>query len=160
MLALVRKEGEEPEAMGDEEPVRVRHRHNRTGDPSDSDYSPQRRQSAWSDPRTWMTLFGLMLTICALLLTATIWVASRMLDEIGKVNTNITTLTLNTSNSFTQYGIEIKQLAKEQDEERAYRRDQIDYNFNVNKCLTEMATTLRERGLPVPNVPQPPKGGR
>lgn len=115
--------------------------------------------STWQDPKTWMTLFGLMLSACAILLTATLWIASKMLEEIKTVNSNITNLTLSTSNSFTAQGINIDNLKREQAEQRAYMRDQNAYNFNVNKAMTEMATTMRLRGLPTPNIPEPPKLG-
>lgn len=114
---------------------------------------------AWQDPKTWMTLFGLLLTICGLLLTVTIWTATRMLEEIKGVNASIAALDRSASNSFTLQGRDIKYLTDDQARTWAFLRDQNAYNFNMNKAMTEMVTTMRMRGLPVPNIPEPPKLG-
>jgi len=136
------------------------HQHRREGDPEGQYVSSERaKPSAWSDPRTWMTLFGLMLTVCGLLLTATIWIASRMLEEIKSVNNNIANLTLTTSNSFTSQGSDIRHLTEEQSQTRASLRDQNAYNFNMHGAVVEMATTLKMRGIPAPAIPDPPKLG-
>lgn len=118
-----------------------------------------RPPSVWQDPKTWMALFGVLLTGCAILLTFTLWVATRMLDEIKGINSSIHRMELTTSNSFTAQGGEISQLIKQQNIESTFMREQNAYNFNVNKAMTEVVTTLRLKGLPVPTVPEPPKLG-
>jgi len=106
----------------------------------------------WQDPKTWMTAFGLLLTL-------TLWISTRVLDEIKTINSNITTLNLTTAKTLTAQDSEIKHLTKQQDLESAFIRDQNAYNNNVVKTLTEIVTTMKLRGFPTPNVPEPPKLG-
>lgn len=129
--------------------------------PDNDDRVAERRAppTAWQDPKTWMTLFGILLTICGLLLSVTIFIAGRMLDQMTKMNANVSALTLTTSNGFVGYDKDIKYLNIKLAEQSAFLRDQNAYNFNMNKVVTEMATTMRLRGLPVPNIPEPPKLG-
>lgn len=54
---------------------------------------------------------------------------------------------------------DIGYMKRQQEITDTFLRDQNAYNFNVNKALTEIVTTMRLRGLPVPKVPEPPKLG-
>lgn len=120
---------------------------------------PPDRRSVWTDPRTWMTVFGLGLTACSLLLAATVWIGDKMLTEMKQVNANITDLKLTTSNAFTLQGSDINHLKDDQKEIRAALREQNAYNLAMNGFGREIVTTLRLRGVQTPNVPDPPKLG-
>lgn len=52
---------------------------------------------------------------------------------------------------------DIASLQDENRQLRAFLTDQVAYNFNVNKAMTEIVTTLRLRGLSAPAIPTPPK---
>ncbi len=69
----------------------------------------------------------------------------------------------NDTQSVTNEVHDLKNRVDQQDkwiaDARTFLRDQNDYNFNVNHVTTEMATTMKLRGLPAPTIPNPPKFG-
>lgn len=134
-------------------------------DRRDSGVDDRRSQAAaptptgWQDVKTWMTAFGILLSLCGLLLGVATFVATRMLDQMKTMNANIISMDRSTSNALTLQGRDIKYLTDDQKRAWDFMRDQMAYNNGMYKAMTEMSTTMRLRGLPTPNIPDPPKLG-
>lgn len=107
-----------------------------------------RRDTDWQRPGFWLSVMGFLLTI-ALVLLAAIW------NKLDTMDAKYQAYAI-TSNG---QGIEIKHLNDDRKEVHDYLRDQNAYNFAMSKSSTEMATTMKLRGLPSPNIPDPPKLG-
>jgi|SRR6185503_1377649 len=123
------------------------------------DRRESRPVGAWQDPKTWMAAFGILLSVCGLLLTLVLFIANKMLDEMKEMNKNIVSINQTTSNALTAQSKDINYLKDNQKIAWDFIRDQYAYNLNVNKSMTEITTTMRLRGLPTPNIPDPPKLG-
>lgn len=119
---------------------------------------PDRREresakpSAWSDPRTWMTLCGLLLSVCVI-------IGSFISKQLSDLHADLQKLNDTQIRTFTEQGKDIGYLKDFQKATRDDLRDQNAYNLNMSRFGTEIVTILRQRGIQAPDVPTPPKLG-
>lgn len=110
------------------------------------------KPSAWTDPRFWVTILGLLLTVL-------IFVASLLLKQMDAIHAELKTLSDNQIRATTSQGSDIGNLKDYRTETQNNFREQTAYNLGMSKSMTEITTTLKLRGVSVPNVPDPPKFG-
>jgi hypothetical protein len=106
---------------------------------------PGRRETDWQRPGFWLSVMGFLLTI-ALVLLGAIW------NKLDTMDAKYQAFAINSHGQ----DIEIEGLKADRKEINAYLREQNAYNFAMSKATTEMATTIRLRGLPTPTIPDPP----
>lgn len=113
---------------------------------------PDRRDSAWADPKTWISILGLLLTILIL-------VGSVIASQLRELNASMHHMEVTQAQTNTHNADLIGQLIEAQARNDRKFENQDAYNFGVNKAMTEMSTTMRLKGLPTPAIPEPPKLG-
>lgn len=118
--------------------------------------SPGRRDddkpSAWTDPRFWASILGILLTIL-------IFFASQLIKQMDAIHADLKTLSDNQIRATTSQGTDISNLKDYRRETHDNFREQTAYNLGMSKSMTEITTTLKLHGVPTPNVPDPPKFG-
>lgn len=118
-----------------------------------------RRDSAWADPKTWIAIISVLLTILIYVGS----VISRQLTDMNnnqkETNAHLQKMEVEQGKTNTHNDDEIAHLKDGVQRLRTGMDNQDAYNFGMNKAVTEMATTLRMRGLPTPQIPSPPKLG-
>jgi len=110
------------------------------------------RPSVWQNPGLWVSILGLLLAICGI-------IGGYVSRQLSDLHTDLQRLNDTQIRTFTEQGKDISYLKDAQKETRSDLRDQSAYNLNMNTKMTEIVTTLRQRGIPAPNVPDPPKFG-
>ena len=110
------------------------------------------KPSAWTDPRFWASILGILLTVL-------IFFASQLIKQMDAIHTDLKTLSDNQIRATTSQGSDIENLKAYRAETHDNFREQTAYNLGMSKSMTEITTTLKMRGVPVPSVPDPPKFG-
>lgn len=106
---------------------------------------PDRRESAINDPRFWVS-------VTAVLLTLTLCVLTLAVNKLGSIDSAVQAI----RDSNTRQGEKIESLERQVTELKATNKEltanhqsaqerQTDYNFNLSKRLTEIEIVLRER---------------
>lgn len=113
---------------------------------------PDRRESAWADPKTWISILGLLLTVL-------IFVGSVIASKLSDLSVTVHHMEIAQTQTNTHTADVLGQLVEEKARNDRRFENQDAYNFAVNKAMTEMATTMKLRGLPTPPIPEPPKLG-
>lgn len=120
---------------------------------------PDRRDSAWADPKTWISILGLLLTIL-ILVGGVIANQLRALNAAqSELNASVHHMELTQAQTNTHNADLIGQLVEAQARNDRKFENQDAYNFGVNKTITEVVTTMKLKGLPTPAIPEPPKLG-
>lgn len=107
---------------------------------------PDRRESAFNDPRFWVSVTAVLLTLTLFLLTLAV-------NKLSSIDTAVQSM----RESTTRQTEEIKALReqvvelKAKDAERAkeivsIKDRQTDYNFNLSNRLKEIEVTLKMKG--------------
>jgi len=117
---------------------------------------PGRRESdhpsMWQNPGLWVSILGLLLAICGI-------IGGYVSKQLGDLHTDLQRLNDTQIRTFTEQGKDIGYLKESQKRVNDDLREQNAYNLNMATKMTEIVTTMRQRGMPAPNVPDPPKLG-
>lgn len=117
---------------------------------------PGRRESdkatVWQNPGLWVSILGLLLAICGI-------IGGYVSKQLSDLHTDLQRLNDTQIRTFTEQGKDISYLKDAQREIHKDMGDQNAYNLNMAVRMTEIVTTLRQRGIQAPNVPDPPKLG-
>lgn len=110
------------------------------------------KPSVWQNPGLWVSILGLLLSVCVL-------IGSFISKQLSDLHADLQRLNDTQIRTFTEQGKDIGFLKDAQRGIHDDMRDQNAYNLNMATKMTEIVTTMRQRGLPAPNVPDPPKLG-
>lgn len=101
---------------------------------------PIKPPSAWSDPRTWVSICGLLLTIC-------VTIGGFLIAKLSSIEAAMQALLVNTTITTTKHDERIAQLqadsAKLHAQVDKMVADQTAYNFDLSRQMTIVNERLR-----------------
>ena len=87
--------------------------------------------SAWQDPRTWVSILGLLLTLCVV-------VGGYISSQLSALNINVQALNNSMIETRTKQAEQIKTLEDRLHKLEDAQRDQSAYNYDQGKMLTRI----------------------
>jgi len=111
----------------------------RSGEDRRAEPAPPKSPSPWSDPRLWVSITGVLLTIC---LTIGGFIASKL----SSIDSAMQHLLVSQTETTTRQTEQIATLQRQQAEQKAQsdkdRADQTAYNYDLMKQLTQIKTAM------------------
>jgi hypothetical protein len=137
MLRVTENEYREGAALAEEQQSDRRSGDDRRASPQEQ---AAKSPSAWSDPRTWVSICGILLTICMA-------IGGFLMAKLSSIEAAMQALLISTTVTTTQHNERISQLQADNAKLHAQidkmMADQTAYNFDLSKQMTIVNERLR-----------------
>lgn len=96
--------------------------------------------SAWQDPRTWVSILGILLTILVV-------IGTFISAQLSSIHADINTLTVAQTANTTRQAEQIREIQERQRKQETDTINQTAYNLHMSEKLTEIRAILQTRKI-------------